>query len=40
LGQWQNAQASIDTALRLNPEEEEFRTLAAQIGTRGPLGKL
>jgi tetratricopeptide (TPR) repeat protein len=37
LGQWSSAQSCIDTALRLNPGQKEFRELAVMIGTRGPL---
>jgi tetratricopeptide (TPR) repeat protein len=40
LGQWQSAQTSIDTALRLSPAQPEFQALAAQIRSRGPVGQL
>jgi len=37
LGQWDEAQASIGTAMRLEPGEKEFQALAGRIATRGPL---
>jgi Tfp pilus assembly protein PilF len=37
MGQWDSAQTSIDTALRLSPGEKEFEELDGVIGTRGPL---
>ncbi|MGA3172102.1 MAG: tetratricopeptide repeat protein [Chthoniobacteraceae bacterium] len=37
LGQWDNAKARIDTALRLSPGQKDFEQLAGEIATRGPL---
>jgi tetratricopeptide (TPR) repeat protein len=37
MGEWSQAQASIDTARRLRPGQKEFEQLAAEIQTRGPL---
>ena len=37
LGEWDQAQASIQEALRLRPGQKEFVELAGEIGTRGPL---
>jgi len=37
MGQWTSADASIAQAVGLDPDEKDFRQLAAEIGARGPL---
>jgi tetratricopeptide (TPR) repeat protein len=37
MGEWDQAQACIDIALRLWPEQKDFLELAGLIATRGPL---
>ncbi len=37
LGQWDRATSSIQTALRLRPNQKEFQQLATAISTHGPL---
>jgi tetratricopeptide (TPR) repeat protein len=37
MGQWQQAESSIDTALKLDPEQKDFRNFAGLIASRGPL---
>jgi tetratricopeptide (TPR) repeat protein len=37
LGQWENAETSIEGALRLSPGEKEMEQMEASIRTKGPL---
>jgi len=37
MGQWDNAKASIDGALSINPGQKEFVQLNGEIGTHGPI---
>jgi Flp pilus assembly protein TadD len=37
LGRWDDARTCIDSALRLDPGQKEFRQMAAIIETRGPM---